>query len=124
MNEEKVFIVKRHIELEEWLEKNYRQNNSNDESAQKIFDNFENTEDIDYLIDAYLMPKKEIEKALENYDNHKFPFVMDELKFIDDLSEQYDMDRQSIVKRIIDVREMNIIENMILEDKKVKKRKK
>ena len=60
-----------------------------------------NIEDIIYLVDAYLMPKNEIEEALTIYRNNKPK--MDELKFVEDLSKKYGVDIDTIIRRIQEV---------------------
>lgn len=60
-----------------------------------------NIEDVIYLVDAYLMPKEEIEEALAIYRN-SHP-KMDEIKFIENLSKKYGVDKDTVIRRIQEV---------------------
>ena len=80
------------------------------------------TKDIVYLIDAYRIPKKEIQYYLDIYrrSNPKY----DELNFIYNLSKLYKTDERTVIRRI---KEINIIEKeekTLNNSKKRKKRKK
>ena len=94
-----------YMELEQWLE----ENKNTETSINEMFDFFSkkfSVEDIIYLMDAYRMPKKEIERYLELY--RKSSPKRDELDFIYNLSKQYKVDEQTIIRRI---QEIIIIEN-------------
>ena len=111
--------VKRHIELELWLKKNYPSTDSKVKALLFFLDTFDEI-DAGYLFDAYLMPKEEIEKDIEIYDNSSIFNKIDELLFVDSLINKYDVTRSEIIKRIRDVRRINVFENSNI---KVKKRK-
>ena len=110
-----------YMELEQWLE----ENKSAEVSIGEMFDFFSkkfSPEDIVYLMDAYRIPKKEIEKYLDMY-RRSHP-KHDELDFIYNLSKLYKTDKQTIIRRI---QEINIIEKeekTLNNSKKTKKRKK
>lgn len=110
-----------YMELEQWLE----ENKSTGASIGEMFDFFSkkfSAEDIVYLMDAYRIPKKEIEKYLDMY-RRSHP-KHDELDFIYNLAKLYKTDEQTIIRRI---QEINIIEKEeknLNKSKKTKKRKK
>ena len=55
-----------------------------------------------YMFEAYQMPIEEISKEIKRYDS-SHP-RLDELKFVSDLCERYDVNRETIVQRIQNVR--------------------
>ena len=107
-----------YIELEEWIEKNKDTEASIDEMFNFFSKKF-STEDIVYLMDAYRMPKKEIEKYLELY-RKSYP-KYDELDFVYNLSKLYKVDKQTVFRRI---QEIIIIEKEVKALNKTKKTKK
>lgn len=110
-----------YMELEDWLEKNKSTETSIDEMLDLFSKKF-SVEDIIYLMDAYSIPKKEIEYYLLMYRKSKPKY--DELDFIYNLSKLYKTDEQTIIRRI---QEIIIIENeekALNNGKKTKKRKK
>lgn len=58
-----------------------------------------------YLFEAYQMPFEEIFKELEIYDASRPR--LDEVKFVDNLGKRYNVDRETIVQRIQNVRAVN-----------------
>ena len=112
--------VRRHIELELWLKENYPNTDSKVKALLYFLDTFDEI-DAGYLYDAYMMPREDIEKDLEMYDNSGFLNKMDEMLFIDCLMNKYDVTRSEIIKRIRDIRRINEVEK---DYTKVKKRKK
>lgn len=110
-----------YMELEDWLE----ENKNIEASIGEIFDFFSrkfSVPDVIYLMDAYRMPKKEIEYYLSMHKKSKPKW--DEIDFIHNLSKLYKVDEQTIIRRI---QEINMIENeekIINNSKKTKKRKK
>lgn len=110
-----------YMELEKWLEENKTQ----EASIEEIFDFFSkkfSPEDIIYLMDAYRMPKKEIEKFVQLY--HETSPKCNELDFVYNLSKLYMVSEKDIIRRI---QEINIIkreEKALNNTKKSKKRKK
>lgn len=90
----------------------------------KIIANF-SEEERNYIIIARLLPKEEISKAINYYDGQNFPIKVDELSFINSLSNKYSVDKNTIIKRIYQVRIINKFEkNQNKNQLKVKKRKK
>lgn len=109
-------------EIEKWIEETDLQNTSSKELLQMFVEEFDIT-DIIYLIDAYRMPKNEIEEALDIYDNSKIP--LDEISFVNHLATKYSVDIATIIRRIQEVRYIKKVEKKsILEEKKVKKTQK
>lgn len=110
-----------YMELEDWLEKNKNIETSIDE----MFDFFSkkfSVEDIIYLMDAYRMPKKEIEKFLELY--RKSSPKRDELDFIYNLSKLYKVDEQTVIRRIQEIIIIETEEKNINNTRKRQKNKK
>lgn len=78
--------------------------------------------DVIYLIDAYRMPRSEITSVIESYDNSR-PKA-NELLLVDNLASQYGVDRNTVVRRIQEVRIVNRKEKAINKGKKLKKEQK
>ena len=78
-------------------------------------------EQVKYLIMANTIPLEEIEQSLEYYDGHRFPIQVDELAFIINLSKKYSTDKNTILKRIRQVRMINEHKKMQNNTKKRKK---
>ena len=76
---------------------------------------------IQYIIMAYMIPRIEIEREIDYYDNHNFLSKTDELKFVSSLAAKYGVDRETIIKRI---RQVRIMKQPKKERIIVKKRKK
>lgn len=106
------------IELENWLEEAKEEKMTVSEILQIFIENF-SVEDIVYLLDAYRMPKKDIEEKIKIYDNNSLK--VDELKFVDDLALEYSVDKETIIRRIHEVR---MLKNLEIQSKKTKNRKK
>ena len=121
MTNKKIILIQRYIELEEWLEEQKEYNMNDEEMISMFFDKFQSWDDINYLVDAYFVPRKVLTEALEVYDSHKLPFVMNESKFIEDMAEKCGVDRDKIIKRIKQVRQINKLQKPDLEGKKIKK---
>lgn len=58
-----------------------------------------------YILEAYQMPIEQISRAIKMYDSSSPK--LDAVKFVDDLCERYGVDRETIVKRIQNVRRIN-----------------
>ena len=58
---------------------------------------------------AIMMPKKEIEIALEEYDNARPR--LDAVKFVSDLYKKYDVEREDVILRIQYVRKIKMAES-------------
>lgn len=121
MNEKKLTIVRRKMELEDYIKRHPLKEKSISDIIVKLFAKFSNIDDIEYLVDAYQMPIDEIEEALNQYDRHSWLDKPDEILFVKTLVEKYGVDRSKIIKRIQDVRRINSVKNAGF---KVKKRKK
>lgn len=110
-----------YIELETWLE----ENKTTVSSIDQIFDLFSkkfSVEDIIYLMDAYRIPKKEIEYYLAIYRRSKPKY--DELDFIYNLAKLYKTDEKTIIRRIQEIIVIENDENKHNNFKNAKKRRK
>ena len=65
-----------------------------------------NETQIQYIIMAYMIPRIEIEREIDIYDSHNFLTKQDELKFVSSLAAKYAVDKETIIKRIRQVRIM------------------
>ena len=110
-----------YIELEKWLE----ENKTTEASIDEIFDLFSkkfSVEDIIYLMDAYRMPKKEIEYYLNLYRRRKKKY--DEVDFIYNLAKLYKTDEKTIIRRIQELITIENEEKKLNSPKKTKKNQK
>jgi len=90
-------------------------------SEQLIINNELFTEiDKEYLIKALYMPIQELSEILDIYD--KVKPKMDELKLIYTLSNYYNIDRNQIIKRLHEVRQINVSRNIKSKYRKKAKR--
>ena len=124
MTKERILIITRKKELEDYLNENYPKEKANSEVISLFFQDFSELRDIKYLIDAYQMPIKEIEEAIEYYDSHSVLDKPDELLFIKELAQKYGVEKSKIIKRIQDVRAINRLKKGEFKIKKRKKREK
>lgn len=109
--------VEKFIELEQFLKDNILKTVTIKEGLDSLLKL--NTIEKNYLILAYLLPKEEIEEAINLYDNTR-PRV-DELLFVHSLSIKYNVDKNTIIKRIQQVRRiMRYEENLSKKSKKTK----
>ena len=111
--------IERMIYLENYIKENENTIMTFNEFI-KTISNFTEEERI-YIITAKLLPKIDFTEVITYYDNQKFPIQVDELAFINDLSKKYSIDKNTIIKRIRQVRMINKFEKPLI---KVKKRKK
>ena len=90
--------IKRIIELELWL----LNNSSIIEDKNHLVEYFYKTDftldEIEYLCEAYNIPMAEIKEAIKVLDQNKYR--IDELRFINDLAKKYEVDRDTIIRRI------------------------
>ena len=100
MKKNKQDLVERHIYLEDWLKDNYPDNITDNEILSYFMNNFTNKHDILYLIEAYFLPKEDIEEYKEN----KFIGDIDVYR---DLSIKYSVPVDCIIKRMNDIKLMN-----------------
>lgn len=63
-------------------------------------------QDINYITAAYIMPLLEIKMSLKEYDE-SIP-KLDELLFIQKLQERYSQSRKAVIRRIQEVRKINL----------------
>ena len=80
-----------------------------------------NETQIQYIIMAYMLPRIEIEREIDYYDSHNFLSKPDAIKFVASLAAKYGVDRETIIKRI---RQVRIMKQPKKERIIVKKRKK
>jgi len=121
MKEKELLAIRRHIELEEYLEYNYPKGKLPKEVIEIFYNKFKNFDDLEYLVDAYQMPIDEIRKDIGYYDSYIILNKPDEVQFISKLMEKYNVQRSKIIKRIQEVRSIDIEKKAGF---KVKKRKK
>ena len=105
MEKEKILEAKDMMELETWLKENENKTINLGEFL-KIFSKM-TEEQRRYLIMAKMLPRDEIEEAIEYYDGHRFPIQVNQVAFIIDLSKRYSTDTNTILKRISQVRMIN-----------------
>lgn len=112
-------IGEEYLYLENWL----KEHNNDLMSPSDFLDELIllNELQIQYIIMAYMIPRTEIEKDLDYYDSHDFLSKPDELKFLSSLAIKYGVDRNTIIKRI---RQVRIMKQPKKERIIVKKRKK
>ena len=92
------------INLEIWLMKNYPEQIHGDD-LQMYFSEFFSEIEVDYLMNACIMPYININEELQMYDTTKPK--LDELKFIKDLQTKYNVDEKQIITRIRTIRSIN-----------------
>ena len=119
MNKEKNLQPMEMIRLEEWLIDNKDKTLTLSEYIE-IFSKMTEVER-NYIMMAYLMPKKEIDAEIEFYDNQKIPILITREEFISKLSMKYSVDIMTIVKRIHQIRMVNDAKKTINNTKKIKK---
>lgn len=120
MTDNELEVGRRDLELEEYLKNNYPYGQELDEVVASIYRNFGITFTAEYLINAYIMPKEEIEEVIKYIDKNATKITAEDL--IEQLSIKYSVERKSmIVKRIKEVRRMNKVEKAANKGKKRKK---
>lgn len=75
------------------------------EEAVSLLIKEDDMKDANYIIEAYLMPIDEITEEINRYDN-SYP-RLDEIKFVNDLCNKYNVDKKAVVERIRNVRVIN-----------------
>ncbi len=80
-----------------------------------------NESQIQYIMMAYMIPRIKIEREIDYHDNCNILSKPDELKFVSSLAQKYGVDRETIIKRI---RQVRIMKQPKKERIIVKKRKK
>lgn len=124
MNSKTELKIRRYIELEEYLKKLLSEERTIRELSLILFEEIDDLDDIEYLMDAYFLPIEEIDNELKNYDSKSLLNKSDEIQFIQQLSDKYGVDRSKIIKRIKDIRRINKIKVTLSKIKKKKKTKK
>lgn len=124
MNSKTELKIRRYIELEEYLKKLLSEERTIRELSLILFEEIDDLDDIEYLMDAYFLPIEEIDNELKNYDSKSLLNKSDEIQFIQQLSDKYGVDRSKIIKRIKDIRRINKIKVTFSKIKKKKKTKK
>ena len=97
--------VKRKVEIEVEFAKLLNIFENRDKALTDMILKIKTIEESEYLYEAYLMPIEEISKEIKRYDN-SCP-RLDEVKFVDNLKERYNVDRRTVVKRIQNIRRIN-----------------
>ena len=108
-----------YIYLENWLKEH-----TNDTMTPSYFlDELTlfNESQIQYIIMAYMIPRIEIEKEIDYYDSCNIISKPDELQFISSLADKYGVEKETIIRRI---RQVRIMKQPKKERIIVKKRKK
>jgi len=115
MDKQQIEIANRHIYLEDKLSKlsiTQSDNKLTERTLNILFtklryedDDNLSLKDLEYLVDAYLMPYDEINKHIDRYDS-SHP-KLDAMKFIDELVSTYNVDKDKIIRRIQEVRNIN-----------------
>lgn len=97
-------LMKRALELESWLLEHYPESMPTTELIRFFSLDNHNESDIRYLLEAYYIPLSDIVEQIEMYDNTR-PKI-DELKFVSDLEQKYNVNRDILLARIKRVRLM------------------
>lgn len=111
-----------YLELEEWLEENLQTTMTVEYLLEEL--TLFNQEQIRYIIMAFMIPKKEIEKELEFYDSIKSLNKPDEIFFVNKLASKYSTDKETIIERIKQVRILKEPQKKRINIKKRKKTQK
>lgn len=97
--------IKRKVEIEVEFAKLLNIFENRDKALKEMISEIRTIEESEYLYEVYLMPIEDIYKEIKRYDN-SCP-KLDAVKFVDDLKERYHVDRETVVKRIQNVRRIN-----------------
>ena len=96
------------IEIENELKELVNEGKTREEAISILIEKHGNC--LNYILEAYLMPFDEINKEIDRYDNSRPR--LDEVLFVKELCERYNVDRKAIIERIQDVRSMNKIKSL------------
>ena len=96
---------KRMVEIEREFLKSLNMYENRDKALTDMILKVKTIEESEYLYEAYLMPIEEISKEIKRYDSSRPR--LDAVKLVDNLCERYNVDRNTIVKRIQNVRTVN-----------------
>jgi len=97
--------IKRKVEIEREFAKLLNIFENRDKALKEMISEIRTIEESEYLYEVYLMPIEGIYKEIKRYDN-SCP-KLDAVKFVDNLKEKYNVDRETVVKRIQNVRRIN-----------------
>ena len=111
--------IERMIYLENYIKENENNIMTFNEFI-KTISNF-TEEERTYIITAKLLPKTDFTEVIAYYDGQKFPIQVDEITFINNLSKKYSIDKNTVIKRIRQVRMINNFEKSSIKAKKRKK---
>ena len=119
MKKENKLKTEEMIELESWL----KENENNSLTVSKWIELFAKLPEQkrNYIMMAKLLPREDLEVAIEYIDCHRFPVIIDELGYVNNLARKYTVDKMMIIERIKQVR---MIKNHQKNEIKTKKRKK
>lgn len=119
MENKKVITTNRSIELETWIKENELKIMTIEEAI-KLLSNF-SEEERNYIFNAKKLPIEEIAEAIKWYDNYNFLQKPDELLFVNNLFRKYRVDKNTIIRRIQEVRRIMNAEKSKVKAKKRKK---
>lgn len=105
--------------LENWLKENTQETMTPSYFLDEL--TLFSQEQIQYIIIAYMIPRTEIEKYLDFYDNCNILSKPDAILFVKNLADKYSVDEETIIKRI---RQVRIMKQPKKERIIIKKRKK
>ena len=118
-------LKQREVQAQEYINlENWHKEHTNDTMTPSYFlDELTlfNESQIQYIIMAYMIPRIEIEKEIDYYDSCNIISKPDELQFISSLADKYGVEKETIIKRI---RQVRIMKQPKKERIIVKKRKK
>jgi len=97
--------IKRKVEIEREFAKALCIFENRDKALTDMILKIRTIEESEYLYEVYLMPIEDIYKEIKRYDN-SCP-KLDAVKFVDNLKEKYNVERETVVKRIQNVRRIN-----------------
>lgn len=94
----------RKMKIESELQNLMREGKTREEATSIMFQKY-GQDNFNYIIETYLMPFNEISKEIERFDSSNPR--LDELLFIKELCNRYNVDRKTIIERIQNVRMIN-----------------
>ena len=109
MKKNKRMLMERHIYLEKWLKDNYPINMTDKEIVNYFCENFNNKNDVEYLIDAYALPREEISK--EMLICTQTGYNINELG--DTLGKKYSISKDKALKRVHQIIDMDMVKEKL-----------
>lgn len=113
MKKNKRMLMERHIYLEKWLKDNYPINMTDKEIVNYFCENFNNKNDVEYLIDAYALPREEISK--EMLICTQTGYNINELG--DTLGKKYSISKDKALKRVHQIIDMDMVKEKLIKPK-------